>query len=52
MLMLLSSLACGGTPPAGQPELRRLSADNLTTFHAGFNAHKDKYRVLALLSPT
>lgn len=52
MLPLFAPLACAGTPPAGQPELRRLSEESLQAFHADFDAHPEAYRVLALLSPT
>ena len=52
MLSFLVSLACAGTPPDGQPELRRLSAETLPSFRADFEAHPEAYRVLVLLSPT
>ena len=51
-MLVLVAAACAGTPPAGQPEVRKLSVDDLPAFRAEFNAASDKHRVLTLLSPT
>lgn len=42
----------GGQPPAGQPALQNLDAENLAAIESRFNAAKDDVRVLLLLSPT
>jgi hypothetical protein len=52
MLLLFTQVACAGTPPEGQPALRRLTAETLPAFHAEFDAHPEAYRVVVLLSPT
>jgi hypothetical protein len=52
LALVLVAAACAGRPPAGQPEVRKLSVDDLPAFREEFNAASDKHRVLTLLSPT
>jgi hypothetical protein len=42
----------GSQPPAGQPPLQSLTAQNVAEIKNEFNAAKDDVRVLLLLSPT
>lgn len=42
----------GSQPPAGQPALQSLTAQNVSEIKNEFNAAKDDVRVLLLLSPT
>jgi hypothetical protein len=42
----------GGRTPAGQPSLQNLSARCVSEIKNEFNAAKDDFRVLLLLSPT
>jgi hypothetical protein len=42
----------GSQPPAGQPLLQSLTAQNVAEIKNEFNAAKDDVRVLLLLSPT
>lgn len=38
--------------PRGQPPLAYLEQDSIAAFHADFNRHADKVRIILLLSPT
>lgn len=38
--------------PAGQPPLTSLKAGDLAAFRRAFDAHADRPRILAVLSPT
>jgi hypothetical protein len=42
----------GSQVPPGQPQLQKLTAQNVAGIKNAFNAAKDNVRVLVLLSPT
>ena len=56
MLAFIAGLAlylyAGGTTPAGQPPLTRLTEANFGELRSAFNAAKDSVRLITLLSPT
>lgn len=49
---LANLLAGGGEPPAGQPAMVTLTADNFATLPKQFNEASGSVRVILLMSPT